>query len=320
MPNPQTLDDRYRRIDDRWILSHRGQRNDVDPARPYATLVEPERTTEGKIEEVATVFITNRECPFRCLMCDLWKNTTETRTPVGAVAGQVEWALGQLPATPNLKLYNSGNFFDEQAISKEDRSGIGQLISRHRSVIVESHPRLVDDRCLQFAESIEPSLEVAMGLETIDPEVLPRLNKRMTLDDFERATRFMTRHGISVRAFVLLRTPFQTEETGVAWAIRSIEYAFSIGVGCCAFIPTRAGNGAMERLQADGFFEPPILPSIETVLARGIEMGQGRVFADLWDIERFYTCERCGSARKERLHQMNLHQIVPPAIDCECRS
>ncbi len=90
MPNPQTLDDRYSRIDDRWILSHRGQRNAVDPSRPYATLVEPERTAAGEIEDVATVFITNRECPFRCLMCDLWKDTTETRTPDGAVARQVE--------------------------------------------------------------------------------------------------------------------------------------------------------------------------------------------------------------------------------------
>ena len=32
-------------------------------------------------------------------------------------------------------------------------------------------------------------LEVALGLETVHPEVLARLNKQMTLDDFARAVR-----------------------------------------------------------------------------------------------------------------------------------
>ena len=38
---------------------------------------------------------------------------------------------------------------------------------------------------------INGRLEIAMGLETVHPEVLRRLNKRMTLDDFERATTFL---------------------------------------------------------------------------------------------------------------------------------
>ena len=310
----------------RWILSKRGARNTVDASRPYTTLVEPERTAEGTIEDVATIFITNRECPFRCLMCDLWKNTTEDRVPVGSVASQVEWALGQLPPVPRVKLYNAGNFFDEQAISRQDRSRIVELVAGHRSVVVESHPRLVDQRCAAFGDALASKLEVAMGLETIDPNVLPRLNKRMTLEDYERATRFLTGHGIAVRAFILLRTPFQTEEEGVTWALRSIEYAFSIGVNCCVVVPTRTGNGAMEALQADGLFEPPTLASIERVLARGIELtseaglpDQGRVFMDLWDLEKFHTCAACGPARKKRLSEMNLYQTILPPVECECQ-
>ena len=86
-------------------------------------------------------------------------------------------------------------------------------------------------------------LEVAMGLETVHPEVLAKLNKQMTLDDFERATRFLNERGIPVRAFILLRPPFLTEDEGVEWAIRSIELAFEWGIECCSVIPTRAGNG-----------------------------------------------------------------------------
>src|SRR5208337_4826697 len=105
-----------------------------------------------------------------------------------------------------------------------------------------------------------PALQVAMGLETIHPEVLPRLNKRMTLADFDRATRFLGQHGIDVRAFLLLRPPFLSEQEGITWAKRSIEYAFDRGVECCVVIPTRAGNGAMDRLQEQGLF---CLPRLE---------------------------------------------------------
>lgn len=309
-----------RTVADRDILALRGPRNSVDPSRPYLWFTERERTADGRIEEVTAIFLTNKECPFRCVFCDLWKNTTEERVPPGAVAGQVEFALSQSPGARNVKLYNSGNFFDDQAVSRSDRLRIGEVLSDFRTVIVECHPKLVDRRCAEFAEALAPELEVGMGLETVDPRVLPRLNKRMTLDDFARATEFLLGHGIAVRAFIMLRTPFQSEEEGVEWAQRSIDFAFSIGVECCSVVPARAGNGVMERLQEQGHFHPPSLASMESVAEYGIGLGRGRVFMDLWDLERFYVCRTCGPLRGERLREMNLSQTVPPRVRCACDS
>lgn len=314
-------------FDDRWILAQRRGVPRMDgaalpspePVRPYAYLVEPEYTAEGRVEDVATIFITNKECPFRCLMCDLWRNTTLARVQSGSVFAQVEWALRQLPPAAHLKLYNSGNFFDDQAISRGDRDRLVTLVAAHRTVIVECHPKLVSARCLEFARSINGALQVAMGLETVDPAVLPRLNKRMTLDDFARATERLVSRDIAVRAFILLRTPFQSEPEGVEWARRSIDFAFSIGVECCAVVPTRTGNGAMERLMEQGQFHPPTLRSMEAVLEYGLSLAQGRVFMDLWDIEKFHTCPRCSPQRAERLARMNLSQQVPAPIPCDCR-
>ncbi len=325
-------------IDDRWILRQRGPRNRVDPYRPYAQFVEPECTAEGIIENVATIFLTNKECPYRCLMCDLWKNTTEQRTPDGAIADQIEWALDRLPPAQHVKLYNSGNFFDGRAIPPTDLPRIAELVAHFKTVIIECHPRLIGPTCIDFAESLHspsetpndpetqavrhtcasPALEVAMGLETVDPKVLPRLNKRMTLRHYERATKFLIDHGIAVRAFILLRTPFQSEDEGLEWAKRSIDYAYSIGVTCCAIIPTRSGNGAMEWLQQRGLFAPPIAASIETVVEYGVSLQSSRAMIDLWDIEKFFPCPRCRAARCERLRQINLSQQVPPPITCDC--
>jgi radical SAM enzyme (TIGR01210 family) len=311
---------------DRWVLSLRPPRAEADPWRPQAFFVEPERTRQGTVEDVATLFLTNRECPFRCLMCDLWKHTTDRRVPDGAIAAQVEWALRSLtlparhPPARHVKLYNAGNFFDAQAIPPADLPRLAELLGPFDTAIVECHPLLVGPRCLAFRDLIRPALQVAMGLETIHPEVLPRLNKRMTLADFEQAAGFLVGHGIDVRAFLLLRPPFLGEAEGVEWARRSIEYAFDRGVECCVVIPTRAGNGAMEWLQERGLFAPPRLASLEEVLEFGVGLGRGRVFADLWDVGKLFDCPRCGPARARRLQVMNLTQTVPPPIPCACRS
>jgi archaeosine synthase beta-subunit len=304
--------------DDRWIESQRGSKNKVDQHRPYASIVEKERTASGTLEEVAIIFLTNRECPFRCLMCDLWKNTTEETVDQGSIPEQIEWALNQLPPVRHIKLYNSGSFFDERAIPVADYGKIASLLKGFDTVIVESHPKVLGQRCLDFRNMLKPKLEVALGLETVHPEVLRKLNKKMTIDDFRNAVSFLTMNGISSRAFVLLRPPFMNENEGMEWAERSIDFAFTAGAGCCTIIPVRGGNGAMEQLQKEDLFNPPDIRSLEHVLEYGINLNAGRVFADVWDLELFADCEDCTDKRKERIISMNLNQEIPGRIICRC--
>ncbi len=298
----------------------------VDPTRPYAFLTEAEPTADGRVEQVATVFLTNRECPFRCVYCDLWRNTTDESVPVGAIPGQIDYALQRLPTARHIKLYNSGNFFDPQAIPPEDFGPIARRVQGYRTVIVENHPRLCGENCLHFHDLIETELEVALGLETVHPPTLAALNKQMTVADFDRAVEFLLGHNIAVRAFILLRPPGQSEDQAIEWALRSIEHARSRGVRCCAVIPVRGGNGIMEQLAATGQFVPPRLSSLEQVLEQALPqaaasraMGRRfRVLVDLWDIGRFATCPHCLSRRAIRLQAMNLSQTVLPPVECAC--
>jgi archaeosine synthase beta-subunit len=305
-------------INDRWIVSNRGKKNSVDPGKPYAWLVEKERTVSGKIEDTAIIFLTNRECSFHCLMCDLWKNTTDVSVPVGAIPNQIEWALDHLPDVKHLKLYNSGSFFDERAIPEEDYNRIASLVSHFETIIVESHPRLINKKCLSFRDMLKPELQVALGLETVHPEVLRKLNKQMTLEDFKNSVRYLTQHGILSRAFVLLRPPFLSESEGIYWAEQSLDFAFSTGVECCIVIPVRAGNGAMDLLLKNGSFTQPDIHSLETVLEYGIGLNAGRVFADIWDLGLFSNCRKCIDQRTNRLIAMNLSQKITSPYSCTC--
>jgi archaeosine synthase beta-subunit len=294
---------------DRWILERRPARETLDPQKPQLFFVEQELSAAGEILLVATIFLTNRECPWRCVMCDLWRGTLTTSVPPGAIPAQIDFALSQLPPARVLKLYNSGSFFDFRAIPIEDHPAIAGRATNVERLIVENHPALVNDDCLRFRDRLKCSLEIAMGLETVHPDILPKLNKRMTLEQFSTAATFLRTHDIDLRVFVLVQPPFIQSHEAAIWAQRSVDFAFDCGATAVTLIPTRGGNGALEALAANEQFSPPRLETLEASFRYGLGLKRGRVFADLWDAERIPCCPVCRIARISRLHQMNLSQI-----------
>jgi radical SAM enzyme (TIGR01210 family) len=301
-----------------WILERRPERLPADPFKPSAFFLEQELSDSGRLVSSGVILLVNKECPWRCLMCDLWKHTLDRSVPPGAIPRQIDVALAGFNGMPwQVKLYNSGSFFDAAAIPVGDYAAISEKLSTSRRVVVESHPRLVGERVLKFRDLLKPSLEVALGLETVHPGVLPRLNKNFTLDDFAAAVDFLRGHGMSARAFVLVRPPFLDETEGFEWAVRSAEFALKTGADVVSLIPTRPGNGALEHLQAAGEFAPPRLVTLERVQETLLERGCRRVFSDTWDLEQFSACPVCFPLRLERLARMNQTQKIPPAANCK---
>lgn len=267
---------------------------------------------------VLTVFLTGAECPFTCVFCDLWRNTLDGPTPPGALPAQLRSVLEPetIPPSAAVKLYNASNFFDPRAVPREDEPAIADLVAPFARVTVESHPRLVGRRCLEFADCLAGRLEVAMGLETVHPEALPKLNKRMSLEDFGRAARFLRDHGLGVRAFVLVGAPFVPPADAVEWAVRSAAWAFARGADRVSLIPVRSGNGALEVLERERSFHPPTLAQLEEALEEALGLDGGIVEADLWDAPAFAACEACAGTRIARLRRMNLGGRSEPRLAC----
>ncbi|WP_234572122.1 radical SAM protein [Rhodohalobacter sp. 614A] len=308
-----------RQITNKTVEKYRPQKAEVDHSIPYLYLNEKEVQKDGTVQDVNTIFLTNRECPFKCVMCDLWRHTLDKPTPKGAIPRQIEYALERLPNADVVKLYNSGNFFDGKAIPRYDYEKISDLLSGYDHVIVENHPRLIGSFIPKFRDMLNSSLEIAMGLETIHPKVLPKLNKQITKEDFFEATRFLNQEEIDVRAFILLNPPFLTDpKENIEWCLKSVEFAFDSGCTACSIIPVRDGNGIMEELKKSGDYIPPTLTALETVFERSLQMNNGRVFCDVWDLEKFSDCDVCFEPRKKRLEKMNLSQNVLPGINCDC--
>jgi len=77
---------------DRFIIDLRGPRPQHDPWRYQDLVIDDEPTERVGVARVGTVFLTGRECPWRCAMCDLWRFTTLHDTPAGAIPAQIQAA------------------------------------------------------------------------------------------------------------------------------------------------------------------------------------------------------------------------------------
>lgn len=318
---------------DRRIRAARPPKETPDPWRPLGVVWERERTPDRGVVPALTVFLAGAECPFTCVFCDLWRYTLDGPTPPGSLPAQLALAFAGKPPAPYaeapyaetlIKLYNASNFFDPRAVPESDEPALVSLLAPFPRVVVESHPRLIGRRCFGFAAALGGRLEVAMGLETIHPRALAGLNKRMSVEDFDRAAERLAEAGIGLRAFVLVGAPFVPAEEAVEWAVRSAAHAFARGAGTVALIPARGGNGAMEDLAVRGYFTPPTLAQLEETLDRCLDVGDGGgggvALADLWDLERLARCPLCAAARRERLERINLTGSPEPRVACgACR-
>ena len=303
---------------DRRIRSLRPPKARVDPYSAQHFLVEEERRPDGKIERALTVFLTGAECPFTCSFCDLWRGTIDGPTPPGALTRQLTDVLEALEGSvpDRLKLYNASNFFDQRAVPSEDLLGIATLAAQFAAVTVESHASTIGPKTLAFARQIPGRLEVAVGLETINPAAIAQLNKRLDLARFDQAAGFLRENDIALRVFVLLGAPHVPPGESVDWTVRTVEYAIERGASVVSIIPVRGGNGEMERLQALGHFTPPTLLQLEEAIDRCLLLTGAVVTADLWDVDRLPACEHCRAGRVERLRRLNATACGEPQVAC----
>ncbi|WP_147869049.1 hypothetical protein [Stieleria maiorica] len=261
----------------------------LDPSRPYAFLNErePARDAHGQrsVATVATVFLTASRCPIGCSMCDLHRNTLPGPSQPGAIPDQIRHAQTRLKSSNWIKLYNSGNFFDPSSIPPRDYAEIGQICAGYDRVIIENHPRFGARRHEAFRDLISGTLEVAVGLETVQPRILNRLGKQMSRDDFDRYASFLRWRQIDLRVFLIVGAPQLSVKESLRWARLSVRHAIHSGARHISLIPARSGHGW--NGMAESLPEIDLEHLAELYDDSLTDLGTTACLSvDLWDIDR----------------------------------
>lgn len=279
-------------------------REALSPDWPYLVVDESEPDASGGTAQTTAIFLTAARCPIGCSMCDLHHNTLPVATPPGAIPRQIEVALQGRPASAWIKLYNSGNFFDPRSIPPSDYPAIAALCARHRAsrVIVENHPRFGGNRLQAFRDLLGVPLEVAVGLETVQPRWLDRLGKQMSRDHFAGYAGWLAREGVDLRVFLIIGVPGISVAESVRWTRLSVRHAVACGARHVSLIPAREGhgwNGLAGRLPR---FSATDLIDLQTQAISDAD-GRAAVTIDLWDLDK-------ADEQVQQLHSVNLSQRV----------
>ena len=252
---------------------------------------------------------------------------------------QIKVALARIPAgiqAPiEVDLYNSGSYFNPEEVPEQAQSSMLALAAaRHEvaSLLVETRPEYMTATRLERARSAcrGKPLEVGIGLESANPEILSRrIHKGYTWEQFAAAARLMAGVGAGLVAYVLLKPINTGEREAIEDSVETARKVLALGheLKCptrvalepCFVAPQTPLYHAFEQ----GRYRPPWLWSVAEVLSRVAPLG--RVLVGLSDegmnpLQAPHNCEHCTGRFRQALAAFNQTQDAAglSAISCGC--
>ena len=252
------------------IVKDERRPRDFDPREYISTWTEKDLLHDKVVDAWVIIFRT-RGCYWAqasgCSMCG-YVNDVAREVSVGDLTHQLDAVLKRHAGQPMVKVYTSGNFFDDHEVAPEMRERIlRELGDRCDKIIVETLSHLLRRDQLDAATKHVKELEVAFGLESTNPQVLRHsVNKVWGLEEHARAAALCHDAGATVKTYLLVKPPFLTEREAIEDAVRSGHEADPHS-DTISFNPVNVQSRTLvERLFRRGEYRPPWLWSVVEVL------------------------------------------------------
>jgi|GEM_PF-274940 len=294
---------------------------------------------DGQPIERAVFILRSRGCEWAlkgegCTMCGHFVGTRRG-APIDAdlYVRQFERQLEQFDfeRLPMLCLYNSGSFLNDAELPAEARTRIFRRIAGIRGIrhlVIESRPEYVTEAVLQELCDIlgDKTLEVGMGLETVDDQVRSLcLNKGFDKDDYLRAANAVSRTGARLLAYVLVKPPFLLESEAIEDAARTVAYAFDNGARAVSLEPVSVQDYTLiQYLYEAGYYRSPWIWSIFDVVRKTHGLGEIRIGGfKFLPVPKIFThnCPLCDALCLKEIFAYNTGAGVLGlnALHCSCQ-
>ncbi|MCI4349810.1 MAG: archaeosine biosynthesis radical SAM protein RaSEA [Thermoplasmata archaeon] len=263
-----------------------------------------------------------------CSMCGYSRDTLGRSATPEELDAQIRAALDGYRGEPYVKFYTSGSFLDDREVDPASRLKLlAGFEGKARRFLFETLPEFVTAETMApLKEAFHGEIEVALGLESADPEVLRRfVHKGSSPSDYFRAGDRVRELGCRSKAYLLLKPPYLTEREAVEDVVRSVRVARE-HFDCLSVNPVHIQGGTVvEWLYKRHRYRPPWLWSLVDAMARGArERGASRLvtFPTAGGKPRGpHNCMTCDPTVLGALEQASLGQVFEPLDDlrCDCR-
>ena len=181
--------------------------------------------------------------------------------------------------TRYVKVFNSGSFFDDSEISKDERKRIFS-IARDKGVeklLIETRPEFITPRVSDEISTTSSDMDVtvAIGLESASDFVrINMINKGFLFSHYTRAVKMLKEAGARVKTYLLLKPPFMSEKEAYLDALSSIEATLSLSDEI-SINPVNIQSGTLVNdLFRRGYYRPPWIWTLLKVMIDGIDMAK----------------------------------------------
>jgi radical SAM enzyme (TIGR01210 family) len=234
-----------------------------------------------------------------------------------------------------LAVYNGGSFLCDAEIPTKFQSWLCRWAAENKTVqkiFVEARAEHISTpkTTKMLRQLAGKTLQIGIGLEVADQRIRNTvINKGMTNAVFEKAVETTKLFGAQVLAYVLLKPIGMTEREAIEEAIKTAEYAFSLGVDIVALESTLVHpNTPVAALYKRGVYSPPKLWSLIEALQQIHKLGPVWLGNFDWDDDLPYplavpeNCPKCTPLIRETLHRYRREGDIEPLskLECECKT
>ena len=276
--------------------------NNYDLNKPVSFWIKQDRLL-NEIGKELTIILRTRGCKWAlgdsggCSMCGYIRDANIENVSPEQIINQFEYALrNSIEEIKNdslnyiVKIFNSGSFFDDSEMPKEVREHIYEKIAqidKFKEVVVESRPEFVNQVVLDELKKNLPNkyVEIGIGLETTNDYIRTHyINKGFLYYNFKKAFELCKANGIGVKAYLLFKPPFLTEQAAIDDCKKSIKSLLELGVNSISINPVNIQKGTLvEYLWFQNRYRPPWLYSIINCLSDSLsqpKLNETRILCD----------------------------------------
>ncbi|MBP1987844.1 archaeosine biosynthesis radical SAM protein RaSEA [Halolamina salifodinae] len=305
-----------------------------DPREPTRVWIDEDNTPDGVYQSL-TIILNTGGCRWAraggCTMCGYVAESVEGGSVShDALMEQIQVCLDHEAEEADaesglIKIYTSGSFLDEREVPAETRQAIADTFADRDRIVVESLPDFVDRE--KVAEFTDRGLEtdVAVGLETATDRVRHDcVNKYFDFADFEDACAEARAADGGVKAYLLMKPPFLSEQEALADMQDSVRRCGAVeGCHTVSMNPCNVQRYTMvDELFYEGGYRPPWLWSVAEVLRTTTDVDAIVVSDPVGHgSERgAHNCGECDDRVQRAIKDFDLRQdpSVFEQVECEC--